>query len=211
GAMLLALVLACSNPWEEAPSWATDGDSGVESSDTGETGDAGDTGETGDGGETGDTSDTAPHGRVASDAVGDCVDADALAGATTVAVTGLWEGDIPGSAWDTVPAKNVISEAAAYAELEVWVGADLPDVDFAVDRVVVLSDWRSSTCGLTVEGVEAWAMPAGDLVYVEGRMRTDGSAPCEAVCEAEGSRMTVVRVPAVSGVLACRRTETWCP
>lgn len=197
--MLLLFALGCPNPWEEEKTFDDVDTDAVDTADTSDTSE--------------DTSppDTGPHGLAASDAVGTCLEETELDGASALSVTTLWEGDLPGDAWDRVPATSVISDSAAWEAFQADNGLSLGTVDFSTARVVVLTDWRTATCELAVESVAAWAMPDGATTYVEGRMRSDGSAPCSAVCEAEGSRMVVVSVPSSGGVAACRRTETWCP
>jgi hypothetical protein len=202
------LLLACVNKWEEDPSWLDDDDTGDRSADTDTAGDTSADTDTASDTDT-DSGDTG--GPVAAEAVGSCVEEELLAGATPVAVTTLWEGSLPSSpAWTTVPATRVVVDAAEWAELQADLGVALGDVDFATARVVALTDWRTATCGLSVAGVDAWAMPDGVTTYVEGRFRLDGASPCEAVCDAEASRVVVVSVPSAGGAAACRRTETWC-
>ena len=158
-------------------------------------------------------SDTDPDtGPSAVDAVGDCLGEGALVGATELTLTTLYEGDIPYSVeiWEAIPAVSVIGDAAAWDAFQASAGLTPTTVNFAAARVVVATDWRASTCGLTLEGVSGWTLADGSGDYVEAKMRIDGGEGCDTGCAAMGSRMIVVEVPTAAGVRACRRTETFC-
>lgn len=147
--------------------------------------------------------------QLGEDAVGSCV--DDLTGATSVPLTTLYDGDLAYDEgdWEEVPAVRVLGDATAWVEFRAATGLALEDVDFAVNRVAVATDFRHDTCGLSVLEVAGWALTDGST-HVDVRMRTDGGEGCEDACTASGSRMLVLLVPSSGGVLACRRTETWC-
>ncbi len=159
-----------------------------------------------------DTEPVVDTGPSAVDAVGDCLGEGSLAGATELSLTTLYEGDLPYPVeiWETIPAVAVIGEPAAWDEFQISAGRTPTTIDFAAARVVVATDWRMSTCGLTLEGVSGWTLADGSGGYVEAKMRIEGGEGCDTGCAATGSRMIVVQVPTGAGVRACRRTETWC-
>ncbi|MDP2314115.1 MAG: hypothetical protein Q8P41_14530 [Pseudomonadota bacterium] len=198
--LLLAALAACSNVADVGPGEEGDTDTDTDADTDADTDTDTDT----------DTDvDTAP---IVSDAVGTCLTEAELVGAAAVTVTTLYEGDLPwpSDTWDSIPAVNVLVDSAAWDAFLADTGLALGPVDFSANRVVVATDWRTSTCGYSTVSVAGWAMPDGATTYVEARLRTDGSTPCEAVCEAEGSRIVVVQVPTTGGAVACRKTETWC-
>lgn len=107
---------------------------------------------------------------------------------------------------------RVIESAAQWdqvrALLDCVAAPALGEVDFAVERLVVLTASASSTCAMSF--VDDLARKTRDGIYVELTVR-DASAGCELACAAVGGMVSVVRVPRALGTItACTEVLPGC-
>lgn len=143
--------------------------------------------------ETGTTGDTgeapAPIG-TAGDCAVDTSAAGALAGARQVMLDAYGYG----SALPPGLSSQVLPDEAAYTAFLASAGlAPGPSgVDFATELAVAVAYAPGATCGLTLDGWDAWDV--GGTPHVEVRV-VDGSFACETVCDMAAVLITVVAVP----------------
>jgi hypothetical protein len=159
--------------------------------------------------ETGQTGDTGG-GLVPPAAHGDCaVDtstATALPGARQVLLDGYGYGTgVPAGL-----ATQVFADQAAYDAFLAATGSYTGEtVDFATELAVAVTYGPGATCGLTLDGWDAWDV-AG-TPHVEVRV-LDGSYGCQTVCDMAADLLVVVAVPrgAAATATACGKVGGGC-
>lgn len=102
--------------------------------------------------------------------------------------------------WEDV--SRVITDEATWQTFQDDVGLELGEVDFGTRQVVAVWARVSSTCGMFLEDWFATQLD-DDQVYVQATV-IDTTGTCEEVCDAEGTAMLVITLPAEVSPIVCR-------